>query len=382
MNNRNELIFWFDQPPHVSKGAFNYVSEHWGNKVMFIADHEFPEHRKMIGWDDGDYGAAELVYLSKQENPQEYIRSIFEKYPDAVHVLNGFYSDIEKKICLYIKKENCKLAVHTERPFIIKKAETFRQVCKNIFLPIKYKRNYREYRNYVKVLIPLGKRGCDLFAKAGWTKDKMFSFMYCPILSQLPTREASVSEPLSFLYVGRFDKKRMKLLQKAVENLKVDNWRLDMVGGYGDYAEEMKDWIKKQKNVSFLGKWAASEVGKKMQDYDVYLLTAKCDGWNAQINEALNAGMGMIVTDEAVSDELVSASNSGIVVSTSSWKEFLGAMEKAVKNPQLVRTWKENAMAYRRRIQGDVVGKYFMDILDYTFYGKTERPQCPWLENK
>ena len=36
MDKRDELIFWFDQPPKVSKGAFNYVSKHWGNKVIFI----------------------------------------------------------------------------------------------------------------------------------------------------------------------------------------------------------------------------------------------------------------------------------------------------------------------------------------------------------
>ena len=379
MNNRNELIFWFDQPPHVSKGAFNYISEHWGNKVMFIADHEFPEHRKKIGWDDGNYGSAEMGYLSKQDNQEEYIKQIFDKYPNAVHVLNGFFSDIEKKIRPYIQNENCKLAVHTERPFIVKKAETFRQLCKNILLPIKYKRKYQEYKKYVKVLIPLGRRGCESFEKAGWTKDKMFSFMYCPILTQLPMKETTVSKPLKFLYVGRFDKKRMKLLQNVVENLQADNWRLDMVGGYGDYADEMKAWIEKQKNVSFLGKWDSFLVGQKMQDYDVYLLTAKCDGWNAQINEVVNAGIATITTDEAVSDELVSASNSGMVVSTVNWKEFLFAMEKAINDPQLVCTWKKNAMAYRHKIQGNVVGEYFMDILDYTFYNKTERPRCPWL---
>lgn len=379
MDSRNELIFWFDQPPHVSKGAFNYVSKHWGNKVIFIADHEFPEHRKLIGWDDGQYGAAEMVYLSKQENPDEYIKSIFEQYPNAVHVMNGFFSTIESKISPYVKKDNCKLAVHTERPFIVRKPETFRQICKNIWLPIKYKRKHHEYKNYVKALIPLGRRACDLFETAGWSEDTMFSFMYCPLLNKLPTQEPTVSTPLKFLYVGRFDKKRMKPLQKAIENLHVDTWHLDMVGGYGNYAEEMKAWIEAQKNVSFLGKWDSSIVGEKMQEYDVYLLASKADGWNAQLNEVVNSGMAAIVTDESVSDELISASNSGIVVSTSNWKEFANAMEKAINNPDLVRTWKKNAIAYRHRIQGDIVGEYFMDILDYTFFGKTDRPQCPWL---
>ena len=376
---RDELIFWFDQPPKVSKGAFNYVSKYWGNKVIFIANHEFPEHRKKIGWDDGDYGCAEMIILSKQEDETSYIKDIFQKYPNAIHILNGLFNVIEEKIRPYIQKKGIKLVVHTERPFIVRKPKSFKQLCKNIYLPIKYKRKYKEYKDYVQALIPLGKRGVELFSQVGWDESKMFSFMYCPLLSKLPKKELSVSKPLKFLYVGRFDKKRMKLLQKVLESVQLDNWHLDMVGGYGDYAEEMKAWIKKQKNVSFIGKWDSSEVGRKIQDYDVYLLMTKCDGWNAQINEVLNAGVGAIVTDEAVSDELIAASNAGVVVSSNNWKSFANIMKKTIKNPTIAEEWKQNAYNYRDKIQGDIVGNYFMDILDYVFYEKAQKPKCPWL---
>ncbi len=379
MTNHDELFFWFDQPPKVSKGAFNYVSEHWGNKVFYMVAHEFPEHRKKLGWDDGDYGSAEIIYLSKQRNEKEFIKEIFNEHPNAIHVLNGFFSCVESKIRECVQRTNVKLVVHTERPFIVKKAETIKQLCKNIYLPYKYRHKRKEYDKYVKALIPLGKMGVELFEKIGWEKDKMFPFMYCPVLTELNQTEAKVSKPLRFLYVGRFDRKRMKLLEKAVGSICLSNWQLDMVGGYGDYAEEMKEWISTQTKVSFLGKWDASLVGRKMQDYDVYLLPTKCDGWNAQINEVINAGMATISTDEAVSDELVSSSNSGIVVSASKWKKFAKAMEETIQNPNKVVAWKENAIAYRNKIKPDAVGEYFIDILDYTFYGLKTRPKCPWL---
>ena len=199
MDKRDQLIFWFDQPPHVSKGAFNYVSEQWGNEVLFIADHEFPEHRKMIGWDDGNYGCAEMIFLSRQENPEQYVKSVFEKYPNAIHVLNGFFSAIEGKISPYVKKEGVKLVVHSEKPFITRKARSVKQFIKNVLLPIKAKKSYREYKNYVKALIPLGVRGAEIFQNAGWEKEKVFSFMYCPILSELSIGDISVSTPIKFL---------------------------------------------------------------------------------------------------------------------------------------------------------------------------------------
>lgn len=379
MENRDELIFWFDQPPQVSKGAFNYVSEHWGNKVLFIADHHFPEHRKQIGWDNGDYGNAEMLYISDQQNETEFIKDIFDKYPNAVHILNGFFSNVESKIYPFLNDRKVKLVVHTERPFIVERPETIKQILKNVYLPIKYKQKHKKYKNLAKAIMPLGIRGCNLFEKTGWKKDQIFSFMYCPILSEVKEKPVCVSDPIKFLYVGRFDKKRMYLLQKAVDKIKGVNWHIDMVGGYGDYAEQMKNWINTRDDVSFLGKWDSSEVGKKMQDYDVYILPAKWDGWNAQVNEAINAGIALVSTSEAVSDELVTAANAGLVVPAYDVNAFSNALYKAATSPDLVKEWKNNALVYKNKISGNVVGNYFIDILDYIFYDKQKRPICPWL---
>lgn len=381
MNNRNELIFWFDQPPKVSLGAFNHVSKVWGNKVMYIADHGFGEHRKMINWDKSDYGDAELVILSELPNPDEYIKEIFEKYPDAVHIMNGFFSTIEKKIKTYITKDT-NVVVHTERPFVAKRGFSAKQMIKNLLLPIKYKICYQKYKSKIDAVIVLGKLGKELFESYGWNKKKVFSFMYCPVLRK--TEESVNTGSLDYvkmLYVGRFNysTRGIDILMEACKNLPETNWTLDMVGGYGDNAEEIIAWANNHNNVSFLGTWPSDDVGKNMQKYDVYVLATKADGWNAQLNEALNAGLGVICTDEAVSDEMVTSSGAGIVVRAADAKALHKALEAAINNPQLVKEWKEKARAYRGRIAGDVVGDYFIDILDYTFYNKKEKPQCPWL---
>lgn len=382
MNKRNELIFWFDQPPKVSLGAFNHVSQHWGNKVIYIADHGFGEHRKMINWDNTDYADAELVLLSELDNQEEYIKSIFEKYPDAVHIMNGFCSTIETKLRPFVKKKGIKLAVHTEKPLGSRRAFTIEKGIRNFVTPFKYKKIYSEYKDYVSAVIPLGVWGKELFESYGWNKDIVHSFMYCMALQPINNENTENRAKVEFLYVGRLNYKArgLDILMKAFDNLpETDNWSLDIVGGYGEKKDEVKAWADGKKNVSFLGPWPADEVGKRMTEYDVYVTTSKADGWQAQINEALNAGIGVICTDETVSDEMVTASGAGIVVRAADSKALHKALETTVSNPELVKDWKEKAKAYRHRIKGDVVGDYLIDILDYTFYGKEERPTCPWL---
>lgn len=380
MSNRDELIFWFDQPPKVSLGAFNYVSAHWGNKVLYIADHGFGEHRKMINWDNSDYGDAELLLLSEQQNEEEFIKEIFEKYPNAIHIMNGLFSTIEKKIRKYVKKTGVKLAVHSEKPFITKQNISFKQAIKNVLLPIKYRISHIKYNKYVKALISLGLNGKECFEKCGWSSEKTYSFMYCAELAELGDDIVEQHDEIRFLYVGRFDENRLAVALKAFDTLKDKNgWNLTLVGGYGKYADTTKAWIDAHERVQYGGLWPSDEVGKRMQDYDVYLLATGMEGWNAQLNEAINAGMGIITTDEAVSDEMVTAANNGIVVKAHSVEEFAKALETAIDNPEMVRKWKQNAYAYRHKIKGNVVGEYLMDILDYTFYDKNEKPKCPWL---
>lgn len=382
MNRRDELIFWFDQPPKVSLGAFNHVSQHWGNKVMYIADHGFGEHRKMINWNNSDYGDAELVILSDYPNKDEYIKEIFKKYPNAVHIMNGFFSDIEKQLRPYIQNENVKLVVHTERPFVAKRGFSAKQTIKNALLPIKYKICCKKYHSKVDALVVLGKLGKELFESYGWKKDKVYSFMYCPVLQEIDeNNETAYPDKVSLLYVGRFNyaTRGIDVLMEACKDISNTDWHLDMVGGYGDEADEIIEWANNHSNVSFLGTWPSDDVGKNMQKYDVYILATRADGWNAQLNEALNAGLGVICTDEAVSDEMVTASGAGIVVRAADAKALHEALETTVNNPELVKEWKEKAKAYRHRIKGDMVGDYLIDILDYTFYGKKEKPSCPWL---
>ncbi len=381
---RDELIFWFDQPPKVSLGAFNYVANNWGNKVMYISDHGYGEHRKLINWDNSDYGDAETVILSELDNEQEFIKEIFDKYPDAIHIMNGFCSTIESKIRQYVKRDGVKLVVHTEKPLGSKHSFTFEKLVRNFLTPIKYKRICKEYSAYVDAVIPLGKWGKELFESYGWDRDKVFPFMYCPILSDVNEMAHTKGEKVRFLYVGRFNYKSrgLDLLMKSFDKLADDDrWSLSLGGGYGDKKDEVISWAKNNPKVNYMGILPAETVGNVMCEHDVYIVATRADGWNSQINESLNAGSGVITSDEAVSDELIEASGAGFVVRANSVSSLYKAILKVLDNPEIVDDWRSKALEYKNRITGSSVGSYLTDILDYTFYNSGEYPICPWLNN-
>lgn len=377
----NELIFWFHAPPKVEKGAFNHVSRVWDGKVIYLCVRDLNEERKNIAWNDDDFGNAELIILSKYSDPKLKVKEILRSYPNAIHIMAGFASPIKKYIKEYLKMDDPKLLVYTEKPKVDK--EGIYGILQLLVIPFKYKFYKIKYNKYVKALLPLGVDGVNTYKKLGWESEIMFPFMYCPQHNYevIKTKKTS-SIDLKMLYIGRFNyvTRGLDTLMDSINFLPETGWQLDLVGGYGSRAEEVIKWAERQKNVNFIGTWAANTVSKNMSDYDIVVVPSKRDGWNLITNEAINSGIGIIVSNKAVSHELVQSSSSGIVIKANSAYELSRAIIKAIEDPALVSEWKNNAILFSPRISPESVGNYFIDIINYTFCKKKSKyPVCPWL---
>lgn len=377
---RDVLIFWFETPPKVSKGAFNYVTEKWGNKVMYIINNDLPEYRKKTNWNDGDFGKAEIVLLHELKDEGKVIKQIFSENPEAIHVISGFTNNIQKKIRKHIFISDIKLVAFSELPVLM--GNLFEKMLRIVYFQFKYTNIRKKFSPYVKAFLPLGQLGYSAYEKYGWDKNVMYPFMYNPLINRNSTeRPKSKNKILKFLYVGRFyfKTKGIDTLMHAA-NFLSGEWQLDLVGGYGKDKDQVIKWVKNTPNVTFKGSWNSQEVCNNMMQYDVLIVPSKYDGWNLLPNEALHAGIGVIATNRAVSDELITASGAGLVVPANKPKALARAMQIAIDNPSNVELWKNNAENYVDKISTHTVGNYFIDIMDYVFYQTIdERPNCPWI---
>lgn len=381
LSSRSVLVFWFETPPKVSKGAFNYVTQVWGNKVIYVCNRDLRDERKKTNWDDGDFGDAEVILLSSFENPNAKAKEIFKGYLEAIHIIAGFTTNVFKLIKPYISNQNAKIVVFSELP--TNYGNKFLRFLQWINNNIKYRYHFLKYNKYIDAFLPLGQKGVSAFRKYGWESSKLYPFMYNPVISSKSLIiETSEQNIVRFLYVGRFfhKTKGTDVLMKASMLLKGDNWKLDLVGGYGSDADEVIKWTEKQEKVSYIGTWPSDEVGQNMMNYDVIIVPSRYDGWNLLPNEAIAAGIGTIVTDKAVSDEMITASGAGEVVPASDVKALANAMQKVIDNPIMINDWKSKAVKYSPYISSEVVGEYFIDILDYAFSDNIKfRPKCPWI---
>ncbi len=375
------LIFWFETPPKVSKGAFNYVTRNWGNQVYYICYNDYPEYRKKINWNDGDFGSAKVCILSEQKDPDEIIEKMFSENPNAIHVLPGFDNIIERKLRPYTLTGKYRFIAFSERPVTM--GNYFELRLRKIYFQYKYRKLHKLLDPYISAFLPLGEKGVDTFAAYGWSRNKMYPFMYNPVNNKdqsIVTKKRDAGTPIRFLYIGRFyfKTKGIDTLLKATYGLEGD-WGLDLVGGYGKQASQVIRWVEAHPNIRYLGSWQSKDVCNKITDYDVVVIPSKYDGWNLLVNEAINAHTGVITTDQAVSDEIITASGAGMVIPANNPSAMRKAMQQVIDNPETVWEWKKKAAAFSDRISPETVGKYLIQILENSIYHIGGHPQCPWL---
>ncbi len=377
---RDELVFWFSQPPKVERGAYNEITYLWDNKVYYICLGEWGEERKKLNWDDDNYGNAVVVNLNKQENVNDQIETFFAEHPDAIHIIPGFTSEISQKVSAIAFRRKSRLCVLTERPNAF--GNILVRMIRKVYVSVKYRKLWKIFDPYLDILLPLGQTSVNEYATFGWDRKKMFPFMYCPEAEPLTSEPADfTAKPVQMLFVGRFmySTKGLDVLCKALDGLK-GNWKIDFVGGYGKDHGTMMKWIDNNPNANYLGIWESNKVISKINAYDVVVVPSKYEGWNMIVYEAMMAGIGVITTDQATSDELVTASGAGKVVKSYSVKQMKTVLQEIVDSPKVLNNWREKAKAYQGRIVPERVARYLVDILDWKFYGKIDRPRCPWTD--
>lgn len=378
---RDVLIYWFSQPPKVERGAYNEVSKKWDNTVYYISYEDWGADRKKLKWDDNNFGKAIFISLASENNKELFVKQILDNNPEAINIIPGFTSPISKIVLEYAKNKKIKLCVVTERPVpFYSKTGTLFRVLRYFYKKAKYSYIYFETRDLVDAVMPLGKLGVDEYNRVGWPKNRLFPFMYCPELKMYEPRLKEKNEDIiKFLYVGRFmySTKGIDYIQKAIKGIRYDNWMLDMAGGYGKDKDEILKWIKTQKHVNYVGSWDSNKVIENIRNYDCVIVPSKGEGWNMIVHESIAASVGVIVTNLAVSDELIASSHAGIVIRAFSVRALRKAMENVIHNPSLINEWKCNAHDYQNLVQPSVVAEYFIKIMDNIYYHGNE-PACPW----
>lgn len=381
---KKKLIFWLPNYPEVMYSFFLDFVKNIDASVKIVCFRGLLKEREGVYGEDELSRHAQFIYYNDEEDLDDFINAIIAENTGAIYFFGGFLGKVGKALQLYHQCGGDKAVIITEKPSV-RPAKHFNKIVrflKELKARHSYGNAYRAVADSIKAVLVTGEKGVHQLTAFGIPEEKLYNFMYTHIEEEIHPCKQEKSDKVRFVYVGRFNylNRGMDNLIYAFNKLSQDNWTLDLVGGYGEDANEIIEWAKNKENVHYVGMWKSNQVINNLQNYDVCISPTRIDGWRIQVNQAIIAGIGTITTEEAISDELVKASGTGMVVDAFKKNELYKAVLSVIENPDIVNQWKENCNTYRDRISNEKIAKYVIEILEYVLSkDDKEKPRCPWL---
>ena len=182
----------------------------------------------------------------------------------------------------------------------------------------------------------------DLFRYYGMSEDRIF-LMPMMVDNQKYYQEIKeFPEVFTFLFVGRLiDSKNVDLLcERFIKSFSDKNARLIIVGGGDNLYNFKKEYL--HPKIEFKGSVFGEELIRLYHDSSVFVFPSSLDAWGLVVNEAMSAGLPVIIHKEVGSScDLINTKDTGMIVSD--MQEFENKMQQLYNDSDLLIRLSKNA---------------------------------------
>jgi glycosyltransferase involved in cell wall biosynthesis len=341
-------------------------------QVDLIVSHQLDDSRRKQGWTVPDLGKVNII-IAPDETAMRTILTT-----DAIHLFSGIdafpfvYSNFKKEI-----KKGSTIGVILE-PFDDNGFLGLIRKFKYILLRIRY-------GSSINFILTTGEKGRICYESVGFKKENIFDWGYF-VENNKGLNKSNLNQKTryktSVLYVGEINinKNVLSLIDKCKDILSEED-QLCIVGD-GPLSIQLRDMIYGYKTISYLGNIPNDKVIQLMQSYDLLVLPSLYDGWGAVVNEALQAGMQVLASENCGASILLDGEDRGEVFSFTGKNDFDQVLAKWLeKEPLSIEKRMEIANWSAEHISGEVAASYFEAVINFTLGNELARPIAPWLEN-
>lgn len=224
--------------------------------------------------------------------------------------------------------------------------------------------------------------------RLGWRDEQIFPFGYFseqpPVEADAPNGPEDPAAELRLLCTGYLTKnKGHRVLLRALSLLKTRGLRFHCdITGYGPEEARLRALsrsLRIDSAVAFRGVVPTEELNGLMRSADIFVAPGVLEPWGIRINEAIQAGLPVVVSDGIGACELVRASGGGVVFRSGDSEELADALFSLISEPEKLYKCKERCRNYRQHIHPRAAVNYFDKVMRYTLNPTGEKPLPPWL---
>lgn len=318
--------------------------------VIIVPRYDYFERKKM-GWDNKrliENTGIKLLYRPNEKT----IKELWSKNENSYCFFSGIRADADVFCWFNLSlKYNVKRYIITEPPFIFNKP-----------LWMHYMRFFLQDYKYVKYIDGIFGIGEDAvkYYKNISRRWKVFPFQYVTEHNER-IKSAPIGN-LKLLFVGSLCKrKNVNIVIEALKGIKDIDFTV-----LGDGEERLKLErlaIKNKVEVTFLGSKSMKEVPLIMQEYDVLVLPSLHDGWGAVVNEAMDLGLYVIVSNRCGARMIIERQKTGDIFISNNIESLRKSILYCIKSKINIRENIRKNISLFEKFRNKSVSQYFIDCI-------------------
>lgn len=335
------------QVPYIKELSLNPNIE---NVFLVVPRYDYNKRQDM-GWDNKkliDNTAIKLIYKPSKDIVQELLKinknifCFFSGIRADKDVFNWFKESINYQVKRYII---------TEPPYTFNKPLWMHYI--RFFL-----QDYK-FVKYIDGVFAIGEDAVKYYRSIS-NKWKVFPFLYVTE-HNTRTKEAP-SGNLKLLFVGNLCKrKNVKVVIKALKGF--NNIKFTIVGNGEERRNIEKIAYKNKINIAFEGTKKMKEIPSIMQEHDILILPSLHDGWGAVVNEAMDLGLYVIVSNKCGARIMINKGENGDIFISNNKASLKKILITIFDRIQHIRLNTNKRIKLFHKFHGKSVAEYFINCL-------------------
>jgi glycosyltransferase involved in cell wall biosynthesis len=379
---KSRLIIWQVVTSHPTASFVKALAADSALEVIVFYEMEFGADRVNLGWQSPDHGQANTVLLPAAFS-KEQIANILIQEKESLHIFCGTQRSGKVGAALRLAMERgLQFGVMSEPP--VNQSEGLRRILKEVYLWTLAFR-HRPIARVCRFLLAITSPRDSTFQHLGWPSEKIFPFGY---FSPSPIQGKSIIRPPSgvphLIYLGQFARhKGLMVLIEALKMLKHCDvpFRCSIFGD-GPLRQELDGFVATsglQDSVTLRGAIPHSEVARLLSEGDIYIAPGLVEPWGLTVNEAIQAGLPIIVSRGVRGgSELVEIAGCGLVVPPGDAVALAKALNTLICSPLERERLGGRGLDFAPCLAPEAAAQHLLDVVKYTQGNLLTRPVAPW----
>lgn len=354
--------------------------------IHVIYARHLSQDRLDLGWSSAQAGYSHQFLSDSNDtiilkDSYRALRSTTSTKEKQLHIVNGIWAEPAFTVALAkMAAIGIPYALYSEGVNPYKPRKQWKRHVKSMIGTLLVKR--------AAGVLPVATFGEDLYRKLGVAEENIYPFGYFRSVNPraLPKkRSAQADGIIKFIYVGQLvHRKRVDLLLQALAQLRNEtdqDYSLSVigVGEEADRLQQMAVELGIQQSVLFLGKIAADKVPLHIAEADCLVLPSRWDGWGVVVNEALQCGTPVIVSDTCGASSLIDDEKTGFVFESGNVEDMARCMRRLSDMKRQGHDFQPALAAISNSISADKIADYLICCVNHMITpNATTKPIPPW----